>query len=58
LLTFKNKMETAFKVSGIVPANTRPGEIFLFNVTAHYPKTAKLAVKSVGFLAILVVKDK
>ncbi|SHN33294.1 hypothetical protein [Mucilaginibacter sp. OK098] len=57
LLTFADKAETGFKVSGVVPANAKAGDTFLVQLTAHYPKTGRVPARSVGFLQILVVKD-
>jgi hypothetical protein len=58
LLSFANKKETGFKVSGVVPANAKAGDTFLVQVTAQYPKAGRLPARSVGFLQILAVADK
>jgi hypothetical protein len=57
LLTFADKAQTGFKVSGVVPKDAKAGDTFLVQLTAHYPKTARVPAKSIGFLQILVVKD-
>ncbi|MEO6976921.1 MAG: hypothetical protein ABI113_01040 [Mucilaginibacter sp.] len=57
LLAFADKTQTGFKVSGVVPKDAKPGDTFLVQLTANYPKTGRLPAKSIGFLQILVVKD-
>jgi len=58
LLEFENSKETNFQVSGVVPANAKPGDTFLVQLSARYPKAGRFAAKSIGFLEILVVKNK
>jgi len=57
VLSFENRKETTFKVTGEVPANAKPGDTYLLQLTAHYPKSGRLGAKSIGFLEILVVKE-
>jgi len=58
LVNFRNKKETKFTVSGIVPENAKPGDTYLFQVTARYPRAGRLAAKTIEFLEILIVKGK
>jgi hypothetical protein len=58
VLEFENSKETNFQVSGVVPANAKADDTFLVQLTAHYPKAGRFAAKSIGFLEILVVKNK
>jgi len=58
VLNFDNKAETDFTVSGVVPADAKPGDTFLVQLTAQYPQTGRLPARSVGFLEILIVKSK
>jgi len=56
ILNFEHARDTQFKVSGAVPANAKAGDIYLVQITAHYPKTGRIPAKAVGFLEVLVVK--
>jgi hypothetical protein len=58
LLNFGDRRETNFTVSGIVPADAKPGDTYLVQVTANYPKARGLAAKAVEFLEILLVRDR
>jgi hypothetical protein len=58
ILEFENGKETNFQVSGVVPANAQAGDTFLVQVSAQYPQAGRFAAKSIGFLEILVVKNK
>jgi hypothetical protein len=58
VLHFADKKQTNFTVSGVVPANAKVGDIYLFEITATYPKAGRLPAKKVQFLQSLVVKAK
>jgi hypothetical protein len=58
LLKFADAKQTDFEISGVTPADAKPGDTYLVQVTAQYPKTRSLAAKSVGFLEILIVESK
>jgi len=47
-----------FEVSGAIPKTAKPGDVFLVNVTAHYPATDHIPAKVIGFLEILLVANK
>ncbi|BAU53541.1 hypothetical protein [Mucilaginibacter gotjawali] len=58
IVQFENPAETEFKISGTVPGNAKPGEIYLVQVNAHYPRNGKQPSRIVSFLEALVVKGK
>jgi len=58
ILHFENKKETEFKISGVVPENAKPGDVYLVQVNAHYPKHGRKPARTVGFLQALFVKGK
>ena len=58
ILHFENTRETQFKISGVVPENAKPGDIYLVQVNAHYPKNGRKPARTVGFLEALFVKGK
>ena len=47
--------DTAFEVSGTMPASARKGDIVLVNVTASYPEFDNRAARSVQFLQVIHV---
>lgn len=55
---FENAHETQFKISGTVPENAKPGDIYLVQVNAHYPKNGRKPARTVGFLEALFIKGK
>jgi len=48
----------AFTVSGTIPSDAKPGEIFLMNVAAHYPRRPHAEAKTVEYLSVIYVKQK
>jgi hypothetical protein len=47
---------TLFTVSGDIPADARPGDIFLVNVAAHYPARSRAKEAIVEYLEVIYVK--
>jgi|HubBroStandDraft_1064217.scaffolds.fasta_scaffold03280_4 hypothetical protein len=45
-----------FTVSGTVPHDARPGDIFLVNVAAHYPSTSRATQAVVEYLEVIYLK--
>ena len=45
-----------FTVSGKIPPDADPGDIYLLNVTAHYPATPGRAPSAIEFLEVIYVK--
>jgi len=58
ILHFENTRETEFKISGTIPEDAKPGDIYLVQVNAHYPRNGRQAARTVGFLEALFVKGK
>lgn len=49
--------DTPFEVSGRLPDDARPGDIFLVNVAAHYPAAGKRDKGAVEHLEVVYVKN-
>ncbi|WP_295671235.1 hypothetical protein [uncultured Mucilaginibacter sp.] len=58
IVQFENAHETQFKISGTLPEYAKPGDIYLVQVNAHYPKNGRKPARTVGFLQALFVKGK
>ena len=58
ILEHEKGKSTNFTVSGIVPVSARKGDIYLVNVTAHYPAHGKMGARAISFLEVLHVSDK
>jgi hypothetical protein len=48
--------DTPFEVSGKLPDDARPGDIFLINVAAHYPAVGRRNAAAVEYLEVIYVK--
>ncbi|MEX3694192.1 Kelch repeat-containing protein [Paraburkholderia sp. BR14263] len=55
-MTLKPGQKTSFSVSGTVPHNARPGDVFLVNVEAHYPSKVGRRPAVVEYLEVVYVK--
>lgn len=58
LLRPEAKAETSLEISGAVPADAKPGDVLLVNVTATYPRIKGRAARTVEFLEFVYVTDK
>jgi hypothetical protein len=47
---------TPFAVSGTIPKDAKPGDVFLVDVAAHYPAIAKSKARSVEYLQVVYVR--
>jgi hypothetical protein len=59
LLRPEGKAETtSFEISGTVPADAKPGDVLLVNVTATYPRIKGRAARTIEFLEFVHVSDR
>jgi hypothetical protein len=56
-LTVRPGRNTRFTVAGTIPSDARTGDIFLINVAAHYPRTARSREAVVEYLEVIYVKS-
>jgi hypothetical protein len=56
LATAHPATEIQFTVSGTIPRHARPGDIFLINVAAHYPRSSSGREAVVEYLEVIYVK--
>jgi len=58
IVQFENAHETQFKISGTAPEHAKPGDIYLVQINAHYPKNGRKPARTVSFLQALFIKGK
>jgi hypothetical protein len=56
-VSVKPDQKALFTVSGTVPRDARAGDIFLANVSAHYPATSRTKEAVVEYLQVIYVKE-
>lgn len=56
ILPNSGEQDISFEVTGEIPANAKPGDVVLMNITAQYPNAGKGPARSIDFLEVIHVK--